>query len=186
MPHKRTVSFKQQTTDSGIGKEGFCFMPFKRSSKFILLALPLAVGPVARGDLRFVASSELLHDGSGGPESGNLQPAAATSASWNSDADGSWSNPTNWSAPVPNAIDASATFGSAITAPRVITVDSPEVVGTISFNNVNRYTLGGPQTLVLASSTNQASISTRPLAATRSPRRWCWRATRHSTRAAAR
>ena len=100
------------------------------------------LGRVARGDLRFVASSELPHDGSGGPEnresptSGRDQRKLEQRRGWE------LVESHHSSASVPNAIDASATFGSAITAPRVITVDSPEVVGTISFNNVNRYTPG--------------------------------------------
>jgi autotransporter-associated beta strand protein len=52
-----------------------------------------------------------------------------------------WSSPGSWTAGVPNAVNAKATFGSVITADRTVTVDGQQIVGTMTFDNTNRYTL---------------------------------------------
>jgi hypothetical protein len=77
---------------------------------------------------------------------------APSNPTWNRDADASWSNSANWLGGVPNASNVRATFGSAITAPRTITLSSEQIVGTVSFNSAQRYTLSGPGTLNLTSS----------------------------------
>lgn len=63
---------------------------------------------------------------------------------WNADAAGNWSG-ASWTTPVPNAAGAFASFGgggTAITAPRTITVDGAYTVGTLAFNNGSQgYTL---------------------------------------------
>jgi autotransporter-associated beta strand protein len=74
-----------------------------------------------------------------------FQPAGATY--WNVDADGSWDAPASWTAAVPNAVSASAIFGgggTAITAPRTITLSGTKTLGFLGFNNAtNGYTLAG-------------------------------------------
>jgi hypothetical protein len=77
---------------------------------------------------------------------------APSNPTWNRDADADWNDSGNWLGGVPNASNIRATFGSAITAPRTITLSSGQRVGTVSFNSAQRYTLGGPGTLNLASS----------------------------------
>jgi autotransporter-associated beta strand protein len=64
---------------------------------------------------------------------------------WNVDSDGNWSNGGNWTTGVPNVAGAFAALGgggTAITAPRTITVDGAFTVGTLAFNNgTQAYTL---------------------------------------------
>lgn len=58
---------------------------------------------------------------------------------WNVDADGSWGTAGDWTpATIPDAVGAFAGFGgggTAITAPRTVTVDGSFTAGTLSFNN---------------------------------------------------
>lgn len=84
-----------------------------------------------------------------------------TPNAWFLDGDGSWSVLSNWigAGGVPNAPDATANFGDAITSSRVVSVDTPITVGTLKFDNTNRYTLGGSSTLTLSNSSGGASIS---------------------------
>lgn len=62
-------------------------------------------------------------------------------ASWNVDASGNWTTGANWSPSEPNGAGDTATFGSAITAPRTVTLDANRTIGNISFNNANAYTI---------------------------------------------
>jgi autotransporter-associated beta strand protein len=82
-------------------------------------------------------------------------------ASWNVNADGNWSLGTNWTGgTAPNGVDHSATFGSVITAAHVVTVDAPQTVGTVIFDNTTAgYTIAGTSTLTLDVSTGQAAIT---------------------------
>jgi autotransporter-associated beta strand protein len=77
---------------------------------------------------------------------------ALSSFTWNVDADGSWTNPNNWMPTgFPNAVGASAFFGSVITADRTVTIRNPGVtVGSIQIDDNNRYLIardGGTLTL---------------------------------------
>src|SRR5436309_2712655 len=65
----------------------------------------------------------------------------------------------NWSAGVPNAVDASANFGTVILASREITVDGPQTVGTLAFSSALSYNLIGSGTITLDVSTGQAAIN---------------------------
>ena len=88
------------------------------------------------------------------------QIPTAGNASWGVDADGNWSVGSNWQpSTAPNLTDSSATFGSVITAARTVTLDAPQTVGAISFDNANKYTISGTSTLTMAVSSGQASIS---------------------------
>jgi len=71
---------------------------------------------------------------------------AATLGSWNVDANGSWSTAGNWSGGVPGANSGSsgdvATFaGVTATAPRTVTLDANEAVGSIAMNQANSFTI---------------------------------------------
>jgi hypothetical protein len=76
---------------------------------------------------------------------------------WTADADGNWGESMNWTNGVPNAIAVGADFGASITAPRTVTLDSPQTAGQINFNSAARYTLAGA-TLTLDNSLNPAAI----------------------------
>ncbi|MCB1116821.1 MAG: hypothetical protein KDK71_10165, partial [Chlamydiia bacterium] len=61
---------------------------------------------------------------------------------WNVDANGTWSNPANWNpASVPNSPAATADFGSAISAPRTVTIDGTFEINTLTIDSGQRYTL---------------------------------------------
>lgn len=70
-------------------------------------------------------------------------------AAWSADASGNWSDNTMWDIIAPDGGNARAIFGSGITAPRTVTVDGERFAGTLVFDNVNSYTLGGTGTLNL-------------------------------------
>jgi hypothetical protein len=73
---------------------------------------------------------------------------------WNVNADGNWSVGSNWSPNTPaNAAGSSARFGTIITAPRTVTLDAPQTVGHLIFDNTNRYTISGSPTLQLSAPT---------------------------------
>jgi uncharacterized protein YjbI with pentapeptide repeats len=79
---------------------------------------------------------------------------------WDVDASGAWSTAGNWSGgATPGGVGAIAKFGSAITAPRTISVDTARTVGLIEFGNLNRYTLAGPAALTMDVGSGSASIN---------------------------
>ena len=62
---------------------------------------------------------------------------------WANDASGDWSVPTNWTNNIPpNAVGAQANFLGLINQARTATVDGAYTVGTMTFNNLNSYTVG--------------------------------------------
>ncbi len=73
------------------------------------------------------------------------------------DVDGSWGTAANWTNTiVPNAVDDVALFGlnpPGASVPRTVTVEANKTVGTITFNNTNKYTLNGPGTIHVSSAT---------------------------------
>jgi len=84
------------------------------------------------------------------------QPTVAT---WNIDANGSWSAAGNWTGGVPNAAGARAVFGGVIIAPRTVTVDVPISVGRIDFENANAYTIAGANGITLDVTSGSAEIN---------------------------
>jgi glucose/arabinose dehydrogenase len=88
-----------------------------------------------------------------------IQASSGTAGFWNANANGNWSAAANWTGTAPNAIDASGTFGPAISAPRTITVDSPRTLGVLYFNSPISYTLGGNSTITLDASAGLAGIN---------------------------
>jgi hypothetical protein len=82
-------------------------------------------------------------------------------AQWNVDADGNWSERTNWGPQiVPAGADASASFLGKITAPRTVTLDGNRTVGALNFDNANKYTIrSATATLSLGDATTSASIN---------------------------
>jgi hypothetical protein len=83
---------------------------------------------------------------------GNFEAGANTintASLWNRDANGNWSEATNWSGSVPNAVDASAMLGSAITAPRQIDLDVPVSLGSLRFAGNHGYEVRGAAGLTM-------------------------------------
>jgi hypothetical protein len=86
--------------------------------------------------------------------------AVPTPTAWNVDANGNWSLGTNWSPTTPpNAAGAIANFGSIITAARTVTLDAPQTVGAINFDNANSYSIAGTSTLTLDVASGNASLT---------------------------
>ena len=83
-----------------------------------------------------------------------------TVTSWNLTGGGTWNNAANWSqGTVPQNAGDNANFGSSITAPSTVTVDSAVTVGTISFSNSTQtYTIGGSQGVTMQSTSGNATI----------------------------
>ena len=62
---------------------------------------------------------------------------------WANDASGNWSVPTNWTNNIPpDSVGAQANFLGLINQARTATVDGAYTVGTITFDNLNSYTVG--------------------------------------------
>jgi fibronectin-binding autotransporter adhesin len=61
---------------------------------------------------------------------------------WGVDGNGNWSLAGNWTGYLPETAGDAALFGPAITAPAMVSVDTPQSVGYIRFNNANAYTIG--------------------------------------------
>lgn len=80
---------------------------------------------------------------------------------WGVDADGNWSAAGSWVGGVPNGPGAVATLGSKITAARTVSVDAPQTVGKVVFDNANSYTLGGAGPLSLQATTDRATIEVK-------------------------
>ncbi|HEV8291280.1 MAG TPA: DNRLRE domain-containing protein, partial [Tepidisphaeraceae bacterium] len=81
---------------------------------------------------------------------------------WNLDADGSWIEPSNWSSnAVPSSAETSANFLGKITAPRTITLDAQITIGTINFDNANKYTIapGNGGTLTIGGGSSSGAIN---------------------------
>ena len=82
-----------------------------------------------------------------------------TPSRWNDPTGGNWSDPTNWDGPVPNSVNAVANFTGAATAPTLVTLDTSPLLGTLNFDNVNRYTIGGKPALRLQVDAGHAAIN---------------------------
>jgi fibronectin-binding autotransporter adhesin len=90
---------------------------------------------------------------------GSTGQTVITSA-WNVSGGGSYNTAANWNPQtVPNAVGATAIFGSAITAPSTVTIDAPVTVGEIDFNNANAYTLSGTNAITFDNSGNVGVVS---------------------------
>ena len=78
---------------------------------------------------------------------------------WDEDADGTWSTPGNWSAAIPDGVGVGARFLGAISQNRVITLDSPRTLGSITFSNTaSQYTIAGTDSITMDVASGQSSI----------------------------
>ncbi len=84
---------------------------------------------------------------------------STTPQQWTPTSSGNWNSVANWSGgTIPNAVDAEADFYGAITANSTVYTDQPITVGTINFNNANKYVITGSSTLTLQASTGNAQV----------------------------
>ena len=78
---------------------------------------------------------------------------------WALPADSQWSIPGNWTGPVPNGVDAGASFLDAPPGPRTVTIDVPVTVGTLNLDNANAYTLAGASQITMQASGGPAIVN---------------------------
>jgi len=78
---------------------------------------------------------------------------------WAINASGDWNTASNWNGGVPNAVDATATFGTVISSPRTIFTDTPVTAGAVVFDNANTYQIAGNGSLTLDVSTGSAQVN---------------------------
>ncbi|OYV04507.1 MAG: hypothetical protein CFE26_16525, partial [Verrucomicrobiales bacterium VVV1] len=80
---------------------------------------------------------------------------------WGVDGNGNWSLAGNWTGYLPETAGDAALFGSTITAPVTVSVDTPQSVGYIRINNANAYTIGsnGSNFLTLNNGASSAVVT---------------------------
>jgi hypothetical protein len=81
------------------------------------------------------------------------------SSTWNTNGSGSWSVASNWTGGVPSGVGAIANFGTVITAPVTVTLDSDRTVGSVNFAGSQKYTIAGTNTLTFDVASGSAGIS---------------------------
>jgi hypothetical protein len=75
----------------------------------------------------------------------------SVASSWATDASTPWDTGASWaSGTAPNAAGSLVVLGSAITAPRTITLDAPITVGSLTFSSTNAYTVSGSNALTVS------------------------------------
>jgi hypothetical protein len=91
---------------------------------------------------------------------GTPLPGAVIVGTWTRDANSNWGiTRTNWTGAMPNFINATVNFGSAITATRNVEVRANSTAGTINFDNSNLYNLFGASTVTMDTTTGPARIN---------------------------
>ena len=84
-------------------------------------------------------------------------PAPVT---WNVDSGGNWTDASHWDQPAcRNGTDQNAVLAGAITAPRTIVLDAPITLGSLTINSSQKYTISGPNALIMQVSNTVASIN---------------------------
>jgi len=93
------------------------------------------------------------------PADQQMTTVVPKSSAWKGPGGGNYNLTSNWTNNVvPNGVDAIANFSTNITAPSAVTLDSPVTLGTLIFNSPQSYTLVGPSSLVLQTSSGVATI----------------------------
>ena len=126
--------------------------PFTANGVYNLIAYTGTIGGTGTGALSVNGNNKNLATNTygfgtaGGFVTLTIASSGAAPVYWNVDAAGAWSTGSNWVGnTAPNVVGAFAAFGgggTAITAPRTVTVDGPFTAGTLSFNNAaNAFTL---------------------------------------------
>jgi autotransporter-associated beta strand protein len=91
-----------------------------------------------------------------------IDSTLAVAGTWSASGSGTWAAPGDWSGGnIPQFAGASATFGSAINSPSIVTLDDAWSVGTITFNNSHSYTLaaGSGGSLVMDGGSGNSAIN---------------------------
>ena len=107
---------------------------------------------LAVADASKIAGQTYTFGLSGGYVTLNIEVGARPQTFWNADADGAWSNASNWTgSAVPNAAKAIANLGGVqgvlITANRTVTLGSATTVGELNIDSTQSFTLAGTESL---------------------------------------
>jgi hypothetical protein len=94
----------------------------------------------------------------GGLRNPHVGISTAIIPEWISPAGGNWNDDLKWSLGYPEFEDAPANFLSAISTPQTITVPADYTIGSMKFDNANRYTINGPGRLTLDTSSGPATL----------------------------
>jgi len=79
---------------------------------------------------------------------------------WNVNSAGDWNNSMNWAdRTVPNGVDQVATLGAVSMSAHTVFTDTPITLGTLNFNNANKYALVGAGSLSMQVSSGSAAIN---------------------------
>jgi len=78
---------------------------------------------------------------------------------WIKNGDGNWNTPGNWAGAIPNGVDKSADFKSAITAAHTITLDVPVTLGTLNLVNSFSYNFAGANAMTFDVTSGSAAIN---------------------------
>lgn len=90
----------------------------------------------------------------------DLEIFTGSGNTWSVNGSGDYFVASNWSGgTVPNAVGATAEFAGVISAARTVYADAPVTLGTLTFNNANRYNLTGNGTLTMDVASGQAAIN---------------------------
>jgi hypothetical protein len=123
---------------------------------------PLTFGFYAPGDHYFTGSIDEARFSNAAllpSQLGYHGSLANPTQKWATNGNGNWSNAANWVGGVPNAADAVANFTDAATADITVTVDAPQIVGIINYNNTNRYTIAGSSAITIDTSGSDGQIN---------------------------
>ena len=90
----------------------------------------------------------------------STSPFFATGPGWGVNASGDWNIGANWgTGGIPNAVDATASFGTIITGARTIYTDLAVKVGALNFDSLNTYLLAGNGSLTIDVSSGSGQIN---------------------------
>ena len=91
-----------------------------------------------------------------------LSAVRALTPTWASAASGDWNATSNWTTPtVPNAVGAEALLFGAISSAQTVYTNTPLTLGSLVFNNANRYVLSGAGSLTIDASVEGGLIDVR-------------------------
>jgi T5SS/PEP-CTERM-associated repeat protein len=119
---------------------GFGYVPTPGDS-FQILSAGSTTGSTATD---YLYSPELKVNTSSLLTTGVVTIEAQVPTEWIVNASGSWQTHTNWSTGTsPAGANVPVLLGSAITAPRTVTLNSPVTIGKLTFDNLQPYTVAG-------------------------------------------
>ena len=131
------------------------------AGKYVFLRVSYDQDPIGFGNDSY---GLLTQDAGGANEKPRLSYTAVAAitggvTAWTQISAGDWNSNSNWSAGVPGLAGAEADFFSTVAGPpRSVFSDTDITVGTINFNSVNNYVIGGAGSLTLQTNTGNAQI----------------------------